>query len=226
MSARAAAARGKLPVPPADPAQIDAGRACDRPIRQQRPVRAEPRPARVESADLSERPIDAAVKGLDVPVGLSLSIFRGGSSTIVIDRPAGEERIQVEAIWHTGIVYLQIVEETKGSAQASNLSYRLRSADGSPAPAWLRQVGPQTFAGRPDADVGVVDLVLSIIQRDGQVSDHKLQLDGFSGRLSQPLEPQKHGFEGRLAPMFSEQMNEGSLNQNISLLERALGFLQ
>ncbi|MGX1739931.1 Ig-like domain-containing protein, partial [Bosea sp. NPDC055353] len=179
-----------------------------------------------DTADLSKRPIDAAIKGLDVPVGLSLSTFRGGSSTIVIDRPAGDERIQVEAIWHTGLVYLQIVEETKGSDQASNLSYRLKSADGSPAPGWLRQVGPQTFAGRPDANVGVVDLVLSIIQRDGQVSDHKLQLDGFSGRLSQPLEPQKHGFDGRLAPMFSEQMNEGSRNQNISLLERALGFLQ
>ncbi len=174
-------------------------------------------------ADLSERPIDATINNHHAPIRVSFESFLGGSSTIIIDQPAGsEERVQVEAIKHAGILYLQIIDETQGGQESTILSYRLRAADGSPAAAWLRQVGPMTYSGYPDAQTRTVDLILSIVQRDGRVSDYKLQLDTVSGHLSQPPAPEDHGSGGRLAPMFSEQMNKSLMSQNT--LERALGF--
>ena len=177
-------------------------------------------------ANLDEHPIGATVNtNFDAPIRGALTQFLGGSSTIVIDQPAGgTERIHVSAIRHAGILYLQIVEDTARSNETSILDFRLRSSDGSPAPTWLRHIGPFTFAGHPDANAGTVDLILSVVQRDGQVSDHRLQLDSVSGHLSQPPAPEDHGFEGRFAPMFSEQMNERSLRQDLQRLEIALGF--
>ncbi|SFJ17310.1 CshA-type fibril repeat-containing protein [Phyllobacterium sp. CL33Tsu] len=167
----------------------------------------------------ADRPIDA-------PVRYALEPFLGGSSTIIVDLPrGGEEKIHVEAIKHSGVLYLQIIDEKADGGETSVLNYRLRAQDGSPVPVWLRQVGPMTFAGYPDANTGTLDLILSVVRRDGQVSDYRLQLDTVSGHLSRPPAPENHGFEGRLAPTFAQQMNERPLNQNIELLERALGFL-
>jgi hypothetical protein len=103
---------------------------------------------------------------------------------------------------------MQIIEETQKGGDTSVLSYRLRSPDGGAAPAWLTQVGPLSFIGQPGADAGMVDLSLSIVQRDGRTSDHRLQLDTTNGNLFQPPASEQRGFDGTLAPMFSEQMSE------------------
>jgi len=58
-------------------------------------------------------------------------------------------------------------------------------------------------------------LILSVIRRDGQVIDSQIRLDSFSGDLSQPQGPEDHGFEPRLAPMFSEQMFAGARGGDI-----------
>jgi VCBS repeat-containing protein len=181
-----------------------------------------------EVADLSERPIDAVInthQDLNSPIRFAFETFRGGSSAIVIDQATGpHERIEIESIKHAGILYLQIIDETDGGAKTSILGYRLRALDRSAAPSWLRQVGAMTFAGHPDADAGLVRLILTIVYRDGRVSDHELQLDSVSGHVSQPRASRDDGQEGRLAPMFSQQINEGSMSRNLALLERALGF--
>jgi hypothetical protein len=144
--------------------------------------------------------------------------------TIVIDLPAGGgEKIQIEAINHAGL-YLQITDETEGDSETSVLSYRLRGVEGSAAASWSRQVGPHTFAGHPEAATGTVDIILSIVQRDGRVSKCRLQSDTVTRHLSQPPAPQAHGFEGRLAPMFSQQMNDSSRSLHYDLVKRALGF--
>jgi len=155
----------------------------------------------------------------------ALRTFLGGSSTIVLDRPGvADDRVHVESIRHAGIIYLQIVEEAGNDGETAALTYRLRGADDAPALVWLRQVGPMTFAGRPDAGTNTVDLILSITERDGRVSEHEIRLDSFTGHLSQPSDPEDHGFDGRSAPMFSEQMNGLPRHENMARLEWALGF--
>jgi CshA-type fibril repeat protein/VCBS repeat-containing protein len=176
-------------------------------------------------ADLTSQPIGATIHNIDTPIRFVFHSFLGGSSTIVIDKAeGGGEKIHVEAIKHTGILYLQVIEATGDDGEPSALGYRLRAVDTFSTPNWLRQIGPLTFAGHPDAKAGIVDLILSIVQRDGRVTDHKLQLDTASGQLSHAPAVERHGSEGRLAPTFSEQMKEGLGNQNIDRLERALGF--
>lgn len=150
--------------------------------------------------------------------------FLGGSSAFIVDRSAGEhDRIEVEVIKHAGIVYLQIIDVMEGDHTPSGLRYGLRMADGTPAPAWLRQIGPMTFAGHPAADESMLRLILSVIGRDGRVSDHELILDTRSGQVSLPEARQPHAYEIEPAPMFSAQLNEKARSQ--ALLEKALGFM-
>jgi hypothetical protein len=165
---------------------------------------------------------DITGRHADSPPTLSLTTFLGGSSTIVISVPGGDERVHVETIKHTGIIYLQIIEEMEGEGDKSVLSFRLRAAEGTPSIEWLRQIGPLTFAGYPDPMAGRVDLVLSITRSDGRVSDYELQLDAPSARLSQPWPSGDHGFQDGKAPLFGDQMNERSRSHEA--LERALGF--
>ncbi|MBB3564362.1 hypothetical protein FHX06_005726 [Rhizobium sp. BK512] len=125
---------------------------------------------------------------------------------------------------HLGVIYLQVLEETENGGAGDILNYRLHGPDGSPAPSWLKQLGPRSFAGNPDAAEGMVDLILSVVQRDGQVIDYEIRLDSFSGHLYQPRGPEDHGFEPRPAPMFSQQMLAGARQGDIGALERALGL--
>jgi hypothetical protein len=143
----------------------------------------------------------------------------------VIERlGAGDERIRIDSVKHSGVIYLQVLEEYQGGGESDILSYRLHGENGAPPPSWLRQLGPRSFAGNPDAASGTVDLILSVVQRDGQVIDYGILLDSFSGHLSQQREPEDHGFEPRLAPMFTEQMLASARGGDISALEKALGF--
>lgn len=169
-------------------------------------------------AEFAERPIE-------VPLRLTLTPFLGGSSTIVLEDPdGGSERIHVETIKHAGIVYLQIVDEPGIGGEPSVLSYRLRASDGSGAAEWLSQIGPLSFAGHPDAEAGTVDIILSIVQRDGRVSDHELRLDTASGHLSQSAAVGDRSLNDRVAPIFSQQLGEASRTERMDRLERALGF--
>ncbi|MFP3542070.1 Ig-like domain-containing protein [Rhizobium sp. SIMBA_035] len=177
----------------------------------------------VDELGALDRITDIAGRPADAPMRLPpITTFLGGSSTILIETPGGDERIRLETVKHTGVIYLEILEEPKNGGESSVLAYRLRATDGSAAPAWLRQIGPLSFVGNPDTQSGMINLVLSIVQRDGRVSEHLLRLDTASGNVSQPPEPQRHGFDERPAPMFSEQMNERSRSN--AALERALGF--
>jgi hypothetical protein len=176
------------------------------------------------------------VKGLDDIEQLSelrsgatdrfmLRTFMGGSSTIVIDRPgSGDEKVHIETIKHAGIIYLQLIEERERDGETTILSYRLSGPDGAAAPAWLRQIGPFTFAGQPDAGTGTVDLILSISQSDGQVFEHEIRLDSFTGHLSRPDLPKDDRSQGRPPPMFAEQMNRLAPTESTARLEQALGL--
>ncbi|MGW8910977.1 Ig-like domain-containing protein, partial [Brucella cytisi] len=177
-------------------------------------------------ADLYDQPIDAAVKAqFDAPLKFSFNTFLGGSSAIVVDRPGGGvERIQFEVIKHRDVIYLQIVDQTKINEQSSDLNYRIGGVDGALPPAWLKQIGSHTFAGVPDAQTGTVNLMILIIHKDEQVAEREIQLDSVNGLLVLPTEPEDHGFEGVLAPTFAQQMLDGPETQDLSELERALGF--
>jgi len=177
-------------------------------------------------ADLSGLSVDAVVSNHFEPqLKFALTTFLGGSSTFVIERSgAGDEKIRIDSVKHSGVIYLQVLEEHQGGGESDILSYRLHGQDGAPSPSWLRQLGPRSFAGNPDAGSGAVDLILSVVQRDGQVIDYAIRLDSFSGHLSQVRGPEDHGFEPRLAPMFTEQMLAGARERDINALERALGF--
>ena len=181
-----------------------------------------------QAIEASGAVVDAVneIQSLSTPIRFELRTFLGGSSTIVIDHPgsSGQEKVRIETVKKDGIIYMQVIEETGDGEKASILSYRITAPDGSPAPAWLSQVGPYSFIGNPDAGTGPVDLILTITGRDGQVSNHVLQLDSFSGHLSQPPKSEIRGFEGSV-PMFTEQLHERSRNQQIGLLEKALGFV-
>jgi len=169
-------------------------------------------------AEFVERPIE-------VPLRLTLAPFLGGSSTIVLEDPdGGSERIHVETIKRAGIVYLQIVDEPTNGGEPTVLSYRLRASDGSGAVEWLSQIGPLSFAGHPDAEAGTVDIILSIVQRDGRVSDHELQLDTATGHLSQPTALGDRSFNDTIAPTFSQQLSEASRTERLDRLDRALGL--
>lgn len=178
----------------------------------------------VEGLNGLSRITDLAGRPHDTPIRLALKPFLGGSSAIVLDLPgSGIDRIRVEAIKHTGIIYLQLVEETENGEKPSVINFRLHGVNDAPAWAWLKQIGPQTFAGYPDIGGDTADIILSIVQRDGRISDHNLRLDSLSGHLSQP-KPEDHSFNDRLAPMFSQQMHGDVGKQDIESLEKALGF--
>jgi len=100
----------------------------------------------------------------------------------------------------------------------------LRVSDGSGAAGWLSQIGPLSFARHPDAEAGTVDIILSIVRRDGRVSDHELPLDTASGHLSQTLALGDRSLNEKAAPTFSQQLNEASRTERLDRLERALGL--
>ncbi len=177
-------------------------------------------------ADLSGDAIDAVgVNYFGPQLRFALTTFLGGSSTVVLERPgASDERIRIDTVKHSGVIYLQVLEESERGGQSDILGYRLTGANDTSLPSWLRQLGPRSFAGNPHAASGTVDLILSVIQRDGQVIDFEIRLDSFSGHLSQSQRPEDHGFEPRLAPMFSEQMQASARGRDIDDLERALGL--
>jgi hypothetical protein len=177
-------------------------------------------------ADLNGLSVDAVVNNHFEPQPkFALTTFLGGSSTIMIERPgAGDERIRIDSVKHSGVIYLQVLEEYQGVGESDVLNYRLYGENSAPAPSWLRQLGPRSFAGNPDAAAGTVDLILSVIQRDGQVIDYRIRLDSVSGHLSQQRGREDHGFEPRLSPMFTEQMLASARGGGINALEEALGF--
>jgi len=53
------------------------------------------------------------------------------------------------------------------------------------------------------AKAGPVDIILSIVPRDGRVSDHELQLDTATGHLSQPTALGDRCLNDTIAPTFS-----------------------
>ncbi|MBW9117173.1 hypothetical protein JNB88_26465 [Rhizobium cauense] len=65
---------------------------------------------------------------------------------------------------------------------------------------------------------------MSIVQRDGRVSDHELQLDTATGDLSQPTALGDRSLNDTIEPTFSQQLNEASRTERLDRLERALGF--
>jgi hypothetical protein len=170
------------------------------------------------------RDVTAFADRIEQPIRIGFQTFLGGTSTIVIDQPGDrDEKLRIEVTKHAGIVYLQIVETENGNHR-SDLRFEVRAKDGTLAAAWLRQVGPMTFAGYPDADTGTVNLILSVIQADGQILENELRLDSLTGNISKAPVPEERSSNESFAPMFSEQLNDGSHGGNLGALERALGF--
>ena len=157
--------------------------------------------------------------------------FLGHSSGIAlktIDMAGRLDEVRIETIRHRSMLYLQLVEQSAPRGDRDVIDYRIRMADGSPVPEWLRRIGPETYAGTPDANTGVIDMVISVVRRDGLVTEHAVRLDPATGQLSpvpgQADETLPLGLTR--APLFTEQMQAmaAPAEPDIESLERALGL--
>ena len=167
------------------------------------------------------------------PAPFEAGPFLGGSSNIVLktaDLAGRIDEVRIETIRHRDLLYVQLVEKTMNRGDNDVLDYRIRMADGTPVPAWLRRVGPETFAGYPDANAGMMDLSITVVRRDGLVTTHDIRLDPLTGQISdvslRPDQTLPEAAQGPRVPLFTEQLDMLAPPPPVDTtdLERALGL--
>lgn len=158
--------------------------------------------------------------------------FADASSQFVLqgDMIGGRpDEVRIESVRSKGVVYLQLADRSASGSPSDVRDYRLRLANGESVPKWLRRTGPETFAGTPDANARPLDLIITVIRRDGLLTEHAIRFDPLSAQLStMPGRADKTVPSSMLdrVPLFSEQLElSGSPRAvDITNLERALGL--
>ena len=150
--------------------------------------------------------------------------FLGAAS--MMELSSAGDALALETIRQPNAIYLRLARPSGDIDKV--LGYRIRAADGSAAADWLAPIGPGIFAGNPPAGLATIDLVVSVLRKDGLVVSYPIRLDTFTGQIIE-LEPsasdqRSENGSGR-GSTFSEQMRGASrIASDMSSLERALGL--